>query len=170
MTLALKQAIPLALALVGCLAGCTREPEKGQKGTASQRLAASAKVSDACRQGPRCQGPKRALICSQGVEEPIECRGPLGCVQEGVSVSCDNTLARTGDACDEEHDFACALDRKAALECQSGVFRVIDAYSGIQGCSLKGDEISCDKSVPPACDDIEDIACCLSFARRPRAN
>jgi len=106
----------------------------------------------------------------QGVEKQIECRGPDGCQKLEGRARCDNALARTGDACDEEHDFACALDRKAALECQAGQFRIVDAYAGIQGCSLKGDDITCAKDAEPSCDDIEDIACCLSFARRPKAH
>jgi hypothetical protein len=109
------------------------------------------------------------VVCVDGVEKALLCRGPDGCVQTGGQAACDNVLARTGDACSEEHDFACALDRKAALECQGGVFRVVDAYSGFEGCSLKGDAISCAPGAHEACDDIEDIACCLSFARRPKA-
>jgi hypothetical protein len=151
------------LGLMVCLFGCKREPERLQKMSVAQQQA------NACTTGLRCLGPKAAAACVHGIETQVPCRGPDGCAQAGTKASCDDVLARTGDACAEEHDFACALDRKAALECQSGVFRVVDAYTGIQGCSLKGDEIACDKSVPASCDDIEDIACCLSFARRPKA-
>jgi hypothetical protein len=83
-------------------------------------------------------------------------------------MACDNNLAITGDPCDEEHDFACAIDRKAALECQAGKFVVVTSYDGIQGCTVKDGEISCEAGVTTPCDEIEDIACCLTFARRPR--
>lgn len=162
MTISLGRTLLLPLTLAACLFGCKREPERLQRTPAPQKLA------NVCATGPRCLGPKAAVACVNGVEKPIECRGPDGCVQNGEKGACDNVLARTGDACDEEHDFACALDRKAALECQAGVFRVVDAYAGIRGCRLEGDEISCDQSEPRSCDDIEDIACCLSFARRPK--
>jgi hypothetical protein len=147
---------------------CRRAPEQVEELRAAAVSAApsSAAPADPCQQGPRCAGPKSALSCVGGVAKPVDCRGPSGCAESGGVARCDNTLARTGDACDEEHDFACALDRKAALECQSGVFQVVTSYTGIDGCTLKGDEIECEPGKGPACDEIEDIACCLSFARR----
>ncbi len=155
----------LAAALGVCSLGCKRVPERLQQLTLPQVSASKGTCTDRLR----CVGAKSALACAHGAEKLVECRGPDGCTQTDGKAVCDNALARTGDACDEEHDFACALDQKAALECQAGVFRVVDAYTGIAGCSLKGDEISCDAGAAPSCDDIEDIACCLSFARRPKA-
>jgi hypothetical protein len=152
------------LALGVCSVGCKREPERTQKASERQQ------VGHACEAGLRCLSPNSAMACVQGLEKRIECRGPGGCEKLGDHATCDNALARTGDVCDEEHDFACALDRKAGLECQAGQFRSVEAYAGIEGCSLKGDEITCGKGTEPSCDDIEDIACCLSFARRPKAH
>jgi hypothetical protein len=86
--------------------------------------------------------------------------------RNALYVSVGLLLARTGDNCDEEHDFACAIDRKAALECQSGTFKPVTAYDGVPGCELKGDEIECEKGKSLGCDEIEDMACCMTFARR----
>ncbi|HVY25861.1 MAG TPA: hypothetical protein VHB79_04890 [Polyangiaceae bacterium] len=146
---------------------CRRAPQHVEELRAAVSAAGAATLpADPCHRGLRCSGAKSALSCIGGAAKAIECRGPDGCVESGGAARCDNTLARTGDACDEEHDFACALDRKAALECQAGVFRVVTSYTGIAGCELKGDEIECEPGKGPACDEIEDIACCLSFARR----
>lgn len=153
--------------LATAFAGCRRSSEHVSGLQASAVAAPSAAPAvDPCRQGLRCAGPKSALACVGGVARPIDCRGPDGCQEAGGAARCDNVVARTGDACDEEHDFACALDRKAALECQAGTFQIVTSYKGIEGCELKGDEIECQPGKGPACDEIEDIACCLSFARR----
>jgi hypothetical protein len=153
------------LLLATVTVSCRREPPPADKLHAPLRSAA-VPTFDPCRDGLRCDGPKRALGCVAGRAKVLDCRGPDGCRETDAAARCDNTLARTGDACDEEHDFACALDRKAALECRSGGFQVVTSYTGIEGCSLKGDEIECAPGKGPACDEIEDIACCLSFARR----
>jgi hypothetical protein len=113
----------------------------------------------------RCQGRKLATKCAGGVTRTLPCRGPAGCVDSAGKASCDNTLAVTGDACDEEHDFGCALERKAALECRAGTFQPVTHYRGVDGCILDGDEIECAASAGPRCEGIEDLACCLSFAR-----
>jgi hypothetical protein len=114
----------------------------------------------------RCTGPKVATTCAGGRELSVPCRGPAGCQERAEGATCDNVLGKEGDACDEEHDFACALDRKAALECQAGVFRIVTAYDGVEGCKLEGDEIKCEPGKSIGCDEIEDLACCTTFARR----
>jgi hypothetical protein len=151
-------ALRCALLLVP-LAACNAKSEVGRTQAKVQVTAPS------CDGRLRCQSPKLAAKCAGGVTRQLPCRGPAGCVESSGNATCDNALALTGDACDEEHDFGCALDRKAALECQQGTFRVVTHYRGIDGCVLDGDEIECTAPMRSRCDDIEDIACCLSFAR-----
>lgn len=162
MMLGARNALYLSLGLGLAVAPLACKHERTEQ--SAQPLASS--TTGACPHALRCKDPKTAVACVNGSEREQPCRGPSGCQTEGSVATCDNLLARTGDACDEEHDFACATDRKAALECQSGTFKPVTEYDGIEGCELKGDELECEGGKPLGCDEIEDIACCLTFARR----
>jgi len=144
-------AMAFGLALPACRSKTQKLPEKPGK----------------CLDGAHCRAPKVASVCSNGVQFEMPCRGPGGCSEDGQSFSCDNLLATPGDACNAEHDFACALDQKAVLECQAGKFKVVESYSK-NGCTAKDGDLECDASPKLPCDELEDIACCLVFARRVR--
>jgi hypothetical protein len=64
------------------------------------------------------------VSCDKGklVVEP--CRGPGGCMQLDNDVRCNRFVAREGDVCldDSEGFYACAEDKKAALQCKAGKY------------------------------------------------
>jgi hypothetical protein len=76
---------------------------------------------------------------------------------------CDNSLATLSDGCAEKGDVACAVDKKAALECQDNKFVVGETCKGARGCEVKdGDKIRCDNDVSDAddpCHFVNDYAC-----------
>ena len=111
---------------------------------------------------PACADANTALVCSNSLVTALPCRGPKLCTSSASQVVCDNSLALPGDACDQTGDVACAVDRKAALECQNGKFSVAETCKGARGCEVEGDKISCDNDVAElgdVCRVESDYAC-----------
>jgi hypothetical protein len=121
--------------------------------------------------GDKCQGDSAtctdratALACTDSVLTVVPCRGPKGCAKSGLAVQCDDSKATAGDACLQHGTIACAVDAKAALECKSGKFTVIETCKGSKGCSIKENEISCDNNVADLGDPCHrdgDYACAV---------
>lgn len=127
------------------------------RSAAAVALALSVVVA-ACgkKAGSRCNGAestcldkKTALACRGGTYVAVACQGPLGCSKFQDHANCDDSLAAAGDACmnatDEE--YACSADKKRALLCKNGRFERYLECRGKAGCSLLGQQISCDTSV-----------------------
>jgi hypothetical protein len=112
------------------------------------------KVGGSCAAGQSdCADPKTALTCGKdGKYLAMPCRGDKGCVKTGAKAECDNGIAQEKDVCDEENDVACAVDKKAALECHGGTFGVGETCKGPHGCEIKGDKITCDNDI----SDVDD--------------
>ncbi len=90
----------------------------------------------------------RVLACANGVmAELYRCRGPAGCRSEGGKVSCDQTIARVGDSCDEQLQghIACAEDMKALTLCNDGRFAASERCKPGTTCSVSGQSTSCRK-------------------------
>jgi hypothetical protein len=79
------------------------------------------------------------------------CLGTKGCVLEAKKVTCDNSLANTGDDCTEEDDYACSVDGKTALVCRAKKFIVASNCKGKLGCKVSSDKnaskVECDDSI-----------------------
>jgi hypothetical protein len=95
------------------------------------------------------------------------CLGERNCVMEQKKVTCDNSIANTGDACREEDDYACSPDKKVAVVCRSGKFTVASNCKGKNGCRVTGDKntgfkVECDDSIAnigDPCDKEGHFAC-----------
>lgn len=62
---------------------------------------------------------KRSLRCVKGSwQQDQVCRGKDGCKETGDKVRCDETLAAVGDACIDDGDQACSVERDARLVCK----------------------------------------------------
>ena len=121
------------------------------------------KAGDPCTQGQGvCADPKSMLACIKGTIVPTPCQGPSGCsTKENVS-ECDNSLSSAGDACDEIGDYACTVDRKAALSCRDNRFVVEETCKGARACELKPDGLYCDNDIADPgdpCHTPGDYAC-----------
>jgi len=128
----------LGLVLSLCLPGCKAKP--GDKCTGNGPGL------------PSCADPNTAFVCANGVVTALACRGPKACTSTSTQVDCDNSLANLGDSCDQADDVACAVDKKSALTCQNGKFALAEPCKGARGCTVDGNEISCDNDV----SDVDD--------------
>ena len=80
------------------------------------------------------------------------CKGAKGCrmlelpEEKKVEFVCDDTLADSNDACDEDGEEACTTDRKGLLRCESGKFALHQACAG--GCSFDsgGEKFVCEQT------------------------
>ena len=89
----------------------------------------------------QCKG-EVALTCQKGKWTEIPCRGPKGCAEAAAVVDCDNSFAMVDDACDEEGNAACSVDKKSALKCANGKWA--KSQDCKTDCSVSGTSIRCD--------------------------
>jgi hypothetical protein len=112
------------------------------------------KVGGKCLPGQAvCSDNALALTCGTDSKyAAMQCRGPKGCARNGGTILCDNSVAQLNDGCNEENDVACAVDKKAALECHGGKFVTGETCKGQRGCEIKADKINCDNDI----SDVDD--------------
>jgi hypothetical protein len=80
------------------------------------------------------------------------CRGVKGCrvfelpQEKKVEFICDDTIAQPDDACDEEGEHACSMDKKSIYVCKGLKFTMLKACDGPKGCTFddKGEKFECD--------------------------
>ena len=111
-----------------------------------------------------CEGKRSALACHDGTLVQVPCAGPLGCTKMADRASCDDSIADEGTPCmaagDEE--YACSPDKKRALMCKNGRFERLLECRGRGGCSLLGQQVSCDTTIGSkgdACRVEGNVAC-----------
>jgi hypothetical protein len=103
------------------------------------------KAGGKCQPGQgACADPRNALTC--GTDQKfmtMACKGPNGCVIDPGSrkVQCDDSVADDGDVClmSQSENFACSVDKKKALKCEAGTFKVYENCRGPKACSIKHD-------------------------------
>jgi hypothetical protein len=121
------------------------------------------KVGEPCTQGQGvCADPKSMMACVKGAYTAMPCVGAVGCTTKGNVSECDNSLSSVGDACDEIGDYACAVDKKAALSCKDNKFVVEETCKGERACTLKKDGLYCDNDISDLgdpCHSVGDYAC-----------
>jgi hypothetical protein len=146
-TVSLAAACAALLTLTGTLGGCKGKPKAG----------------DTCQQGQgACADGTAMLACVKGVLALMPCHGALGCTTQGNNAQCDNSLAAAGDVCDEDGDFACSQDKKAALACRENKFALEETCKGARACTLKTDGLYCDNDLSDPgdpCHTTGDYAC-----------
>jgi hypothetical protein len=120
------------------------------------------------------------VICTSDKKAMLECKknhwvltqkclGANACTVDKKIVKCDNSFANLGDACTEENDYACTVDKKGSLvckgDCKSGgtcKFTNSGFCKGPKGCRVSGDKIECDDSIAALgdpCDHEGNFAC-----------
>jgi hypothetical protein len=87
----------------------------------------------------RCRGNHFAVAST--------CRGPTGCFFTGNKLHCDTDVADSNDPCEEKDDLACALDKKALYKCDGQKYDLDSTCRGPKGCSIEGNNVSCDHHV-----------------------
>ncbi len=103
------------------------------------------KVGKKCSAGESYCTKDGALFCGDDNKlQATACHGPKGCVQHGKSADCDVSLAVASESCEDNENLACAIDRKAVLECKDHVWTVDATCKGAKGCEAKGNELFCD--------------------------
>jgi hypothetical protein len=70
-----------------------------------------------------------------------QCRGPKACTTNFPYVSCDTTVARAGDPCEEDKSAACADDGKSVLSCKDG--RFVEQQRCAASCKVEGLFVRC---------------------------
>lgn len=116
-----------------------------------------------------CTSDKKGMLqCTKNKWTLVQsCLGERSCVMEKKKVTCDNSVANPGDACREEEDYACTVDKKAALACRGGKFTQASLCKGPKGCRVTGSKeagfkVECDDSVAnqgDACEKEEHFSC-----------
>ena len=124
--------IVVSLALgIALVAGC--KPKAGKPCTAGQSF---------------CTADGNALFCGDdGKLTTMGCHGAKACVQQGSTAACDTSLANSGEGCEDNDNFACATDKKSELTCKAHLWTIDAACKGPKGCTVKGNEISCDHTL-----------------------
>lgn len=80
------------------------------------------------------------LTCTKGVMgETSRCRGAQACVVRADVATCDRTVARAGDRCDADGEFACTEDHEAVVECHDHVM----VQRSVCHCRVTGRELQC---------------------------
>jgi hypothetical protein len=101
-----------------------------------------------------CTEKRAALSCQDGKFVQVACNGPLGCVRMTERASCDDSIAEEGAPCmaSGDEEYACTADKKRALSCKNKRFERYLECRGRGGCSLLGQQVSCDTSVAAKAD------------------
>jgi hypothetical protein len=96
-----------------------------------------------------CQDPTTALFCNAGKYQAIPCSGLKGCSGGTLNPSCDDDLAKLGDACmsTTNENYACATDHNSALVCRDGKFQLWRACKGAKHCQVHLDKVDCDNTI-----------------------
>jgi hypothetical protein len=124
-------------------------------------VACRAKVGDTCAKGDvTCDDDRAgALACVEGHLARVACGGRAAC-STGTRASCDQTIARMGDAC--VGGEACAVDAVELLRCDGGRFVSAGRCGGPAGCVVERGAIACDTSRGEAgdpCRDRDEVTC-----------
>jgi hypothetical protein len=109
------------------------------------------------------------LVCRGGRFGVAErCRGERGCKVALDRATCDVGIAVAGDACREEGNRACSVDRRSMLACAAGKFQVILYCHGALGCRVGSEKVDCDDSIADVGDPCEapNDAACASDGKR----
>jgi len=106
------------------------------------------KVGAKCKPGAVVCTKEGALFCGDNNKYVAEgCHGPAGCAAAGTQSSCDATLAIAGDGCEIEGNIACAVDKKAQLDCKNHTWVVGATCKGAKGCEFRDEELFCDHTL-----------------------
>jgi len=119
-------------------------------------IGAAIALTPACKKAPvagaactkegdvQCQDKKVGLFCVQGKWEALACEGPTGCMSVMGDGSCTHTEYKVGEACLTEGKPECSGDRKQAIKCVTGHWKLMDECKGALGCVSNVEGTKCD--------------------------
>jgi hypothetical protein len=117
------------------------------------------KLGSKCSPGQAtCADAHNAMACGADMTlQLVPCKGVQGCTQDKATkkVQCDDEIADEGDGCmlSQSENWACSVDKKRALICEEGKFKLNYECRGPKACSIKHDwakmqdTVSCDTSL-----------------------
>jgi hypothetical protein len=113
-----------------------------------------AKVGGKCKAGASaCVKEGGALFCGDDNKYVATgCHGPNGCVPEGRTAACDQSVSLAGEYCEDNGNISCTVDKQAQLDCKDHKWVVGATCKGAKGCELKGDELFCDHTIADKAD------------------
>jgi hypothetical protein len=154
----------LALLLLGCKDNKAESKPGETVETKTAEAAPEAKPGAPCaREGEAlCKDKTAIMSCEAGTWDAIPCRGPDGCVKQGMFVKCDESLGKDGDPCSKDDNYACTTDDAAQLKCSEKVWKLVQHCRGPKGCAAKFPFVNCDTTVAKlddACEDDGNAAC-----------
>jgi hypothetical protein len=119
-----------------------------------------------------CTADKKGMLqCTKNKWTLVQsCLGERACaIEKGkvTQVRCDDSVASAGDACREEDDYACSVDKKLALVCRKGKFVQASFCRGPKGCQVvranqQDGKVECDDSIAVVgdlCETEEHYSC-----------
>jgi hypothetical protein len=124
-----RSAISVVVMSLTLLVGAGCKPKIGQKCSAGQAT---------------CVDAHNALACgTDSTFAAVPCKGPQGCQQDRSTkkVQCDDSIADEGDGCmaSQAENWACSVDKKKALICEDGKFKLNYQCRGPKACQIKHD-------------------------------
>lgn len=107
-----------------------------------------ARAGDLCSGNAQAcdEAGKRALVCHEGkMRAAFHCRGVDGCAFHGGQLSCDLSIAKVGDPCDERMrgQHACSDDQSGLVTCQAGKFQLTEPCLKGKRCTAEGSSVGC---------------------------
>lgn len=112
----------------------------------------------ACAPGaPVCHPDGRAIVSFCGPQATLiqRCAGARGCTTTAQGPTCDESVARAGDACRAEGGYGCSDDGGVMLQCVRGRQVVASTCKGPRRCAT-GERVACDTSTADASDPCAD--------------
>jgi hypothetical protein len=89
-------------------------------------------------------GPMLLICHDRKLIAANSCRGPKGCrLLPDNKNHCDDSMARSGDACDTPDEVSCSEDAKTELVCRRGKYVVKAVCTRKGGCEVKEGQLYC---------------------------
>jgi hypothetical protein len=115
----------------------------------------------------RCFDSKYALLCQNGHNEIIPCKGVGGCKNGSPDAVCDDKIAADGDPCRQDgssadSNHACSPERHEELACVGNKFQPWRPCRGPAGCNAYAAKITCDTTLAEpndVCTETGALAC-----------
>jgi hypothetical protein len=145
------------------------QPCRGHKGCAvnSGKTTCDQSIAfagDDCVSGFACaENKKQTLHCEKGrYVASHKCLGPDHCAVGDNKVLCDDSIAKAGDSCISDGEFACSTDAKTRLQCRKSVFEVDSDCPTSKGCVVQDKKAYCfgaPTEIGDACDTEDGYGC-----------
>jgi hypothetical protein len=144
--------------------GCKDEPSRAERPPPVAPIEAEVIAGAKCdNEGEAmCRGATTIISCDAGRWVEVGCHGPEGCKKAGLLVKCDESLAKPGEACSKNDNYACGTDKASQLKCVAHKWKLVAQCRGPKACVTDFPYVSCDTTVAKAgdpCEEDKSAAC-----------